>query len=135
TAPRFPFLRRLLRSACPPPAPPPGCCCCRSSRRDGVAVPPGAAEAIGRGGMNDPPLLATGRGRGAPGVIGRGRGRSAPPPTDGGAVGREGGGAVCDAATRDSSLRGEAGEGARCSGSSSGACGAAGRSATGVVAS
>ena len=45
-------------------------------RRDAPSPgpPPGAADAIGRGG--NPPLLATGRGRGAPGVTGRGRGRS-----------------------------------------------------------
>ena len=48
-----------------------------SSRRAMPGPPPGAADAIGRGG--NPPLLATGRGRGAPGVTGRGRGRSGAP--------------------------------------------------------
>ena len=48
-----------------------------SSRRAMPGPPPGAADAIGRGGK--PPLLATGRGRGAPGVTGRGRGRSGAP--------------------------------------------------------
>src|SRR5690349_11513127 len=55
--------------------------------------------------MNEP-LLATGRGRGAPGVIGRGRGRSGMP-VDGGADGRTGAGDCAAGARVSSGARGD----------------------------
>src|SRR5689334_20695450 len=63
---------------------------------------------MGRGGMNEP-LLATGRGRGAPGVIGRGRGRSGMP-VEGGADGRTGAGDCAAGARVSSGARGDGGE-------------------------
>src|SRR4051812_38167550 len=62
---------------------------------------------MGRGGMNEP-LLATGRGRGAPGVMGRGRGRSGMP-VDGGADARVGAGDCAAGARVSSGARGDGG--------------------------
>src|SRR5690348_9926367 len=81
------------------------------------------------------PLLATGRGRGAAGVIGRGRGRSGMP-VDGGADGRAEGGGWTGGVRGSSGARGD-GDSVLGSASSGAAGGAGGtnRSMAGAVAS
>src|SRR5439155_26583049 len=103
TDPRLPFLRAFRPAAPPAPAPAPVAGGpATPGRRSGVRVappnPPGDADATGRGGNGDPAV--TGRGRGAPGVMGRGGGRSPPAAAAGGPAGRgadgRGGSATAD---------------------------------------